>query len=178
MAREGLAIVSPYCREKLFKTTCGSSPQSGCSSSVSGNDSIAIFGVHNSLKVVSERVFTYISFPCIQTTGSMWSLSVVVPVVVLSMFEAHVLLSYLSRQHVVWMYFSLLLILTVVQTLVFNLIVAFLSPNASAVTIVTLPTGVGDILRDTKLEYNLPRSPKSSTSSTSSSAAVCAAIAV
>lgn len=108
----------------------------------------------------------------------MWSSSVVVPVVVLSMFEAHVLLSYLSRQHVVWMYFSLLLILTVVQTLVFNLIVAFLSPDASAVTIVTLPTGVGDILKDTTLEYNLPRSPKSSTSSTSSSAAVCAAIAV
>lgn len=120
----------------------------------------------------------YISLSCIHITGSMWSSSVVVPVVVLSMFEAHVLLSYLSRQHVVWMYFALLLILTVVQTLVLNLIVALLSPDATSATIITLPSGVGDILRDTTLEYNLPRSPKSSIPSTTSSAAVCAAIAV
>ena len=108
----------------------------------------------------------------------MWTSSVVLPVAVLSMIETYVLLSYLSKQHVVWMYFAVLLILTIAQILVFNVVIAFWSPDATATTIVTLPTGAGDILRDTTLEYNLPRSTVTRKSRTTSSAAVCAAIAV
>lgn len=119
----------------------------------------------------------YISCPCIQITGSMWSSSVVVPMVVLSLFETHIVLSYLSRQHIVWMYFALLLVLTIAQTIMFNVVAAFFSSDATGSTVVTLPTGVGDILRDTTLEYNLPRSTKS-TAPPASSAAVCSAIAV
>ena len=97
--------------------------------------------------------------------------------VVLSLFETHIVLSYLSRQHIVWMYFALLLVLTIAQTIMFNVVAAFFSSDATGSTVVTLPTGVGDILRDTTLEYNLPRSTKS-TAPPASSAAVCSAIAV
>ena len=130
-----------------------------------------------SSEIVISSWRDYISSPCIRVTGNMWSSSVVVPVVVLSMFETHILLSYLSRQHIVWLYFTLLLVLTVTQTFMVDFVAAWFSVDTTGSTMVTLPTGMGDILRDTTLEYNLPRSPKGTTSPVPS-AAVCSAVAV
>lgn len=107
----------------------------------------------------------------------MWSGSVVVPMAVLSIIETHLLLTYLSRVHLVWLYFTLLTTLTVAQILLFDVMISFFSLGTTASVAVTLPTGAGDILRDTTMEYQLPRSTSRSRTTTSS-AAVCAAIAV